>query len=187
MKKIKAGNNFATILSSLVMILLVAIVVGFLYSSTNNFTTNIQTFYVRQDNLTITKDYDNFEIIQNKEYVFEVNDPAQSIKGEKTHFSAKVYYNYSDETAFDYMVDENTYCSSYLSDLTQGFEIEKDDGFFTFTAKKDLPQIIELLYPSQSVSNCPSVIDTNISYFTLQITSTDTNEQININLILKSE
>lgn len=187
MKYKKTDSGITKILSSLIMIMLVVFAVGFLYYSTNSFSAPIQTFYVKCEEGLI-KDTAKLDIVLNKEYKFEVFDVVSSVKGEKAKYSANVKFNQAIDSTFDYKVGGENYCSSYFnSNLNKGFEITKNDGYFTFKADKDIDDILSLYYQNQFISSCPSAVDTDISYFILEIISANGSDTINIEFKLLSE
>lgn len=184
-QKSSSGTIFA-FLSSLILIMLVLVFVGFTYRSTDSFSKSMQTFYVRYDSETIS-DNEYFDILLNTEYVFDVFDTSYFVRGEKVSFNVKVVAIHNSDTSFEYKVDDNVYCYSYLVDLSSGFDIVKNDGYFTFLATMDMQDILSLYYPNQVVSECPTMINSEISYMKLQILSADGENEININLRFKSE
>lgn len=185
-KQTKSNSAISTLLSSIILIMLVLFFITSIYRSTDSFSKPMQTFYVEYDGEVLSNDND-FSIKLNKEYKFDVYDTSYFIRGEKVSFNVKVLAIHNEDTAFEYKVDGNVYCYSYLEDLSNGFEIVKDDGYFTLQATMDMQEILSLLYPNQEVAECPTIIDSDISYVKLQIVSADGENTMNINLKLKSE
>ena len=60
--KRKSTNKLSAFLSSTLILLLVAFVVGFLFYFTNNFTSDVKSFYVKIGNQNIVSYKDNFDI-----------------------------------------------------------------------------------------------------------------------------
>ena len=71
--------------------------------------------------------------------------------------------------------------------MTSAFEIKAFNNYFTFKATKDLSEILALNYPTQTITGCPTALDSGIPYFRLVITSADQTQEININFNLISE
>ena len=167
------------------IMLLVVLVIGFLTFRTDNFTTGLKNFYVKNGNTEFMGTFDNFDIVKDKEYRFDV---YTTIDSENTaNYVVSVIPNVTESTTFNYIVDGTEYNYGDLKSITKGFSIVTYDNYFIFKATNDLLQIIELYYPSQAVSDVPTAIDTNLSFFTLKISSVDLSEEININFNIKSE
>ena len=181
----KTDNKFATMLSSFMIMLLVVLVVGFLFFRTDNFTTGLKNFYVSNGNTEFVGNYSNFNIVKDKEYKFNVHTTLDIQNGAK--YTVSVVPNSNETTVFNYIVDGTEYSYADLVSLTKGFSISTYDNYFIFTATMDLPQIIELYYPSQAVSEVPTTLNSGLPYFTLKISSTTTAEEINISFNIKSE
>ncbi|MBQ4558524.1 MAG: hypothetical protein IJA61_04050 [Clostridia bacterium] len=185
-KRAKSNSNISTLLTAFILIMLVALFIGAIYRSTDSFSQPIQTFYVEYDGDNLSNN-DDFNVEINKEYKIKVYDTSYSIRGEKVSFNVKVYPIHNEDTSFEYKVDGNIYCFSYIEDISKGFVIVKDDGYFTLKATMDMQEILSLYYPNQEVTDCPTIIDSDISYIRLEIVSADGKNTMNINLKLKSE
>lgn len=186
MKKRKSTNNFSAILSSLFILLLVGGAVGFLFIFTENFTTPLKNFYVTCGNDDFISDRENFDIILGKEYKFEVNTNI-NLSGNEKRYIVSVLPNETLTTAFAYSVDETQYNYADLQNLSKGFSLVAYEDYFVFTANLDLAEILQLYYPTQTISNVPTALDSDLPYFRLVIQSADKSETININFNIKSE
>ena len=181
----KTDNKITTMLSSIMIMLLVVLVIGFLTFRTDNFTTGLKNFYVKNGNTEFVGEFSNFNIVKDKEYRFDVHTTIDIEN--KASYYVSVVPNNIETTEFAYIVDGTEYRYSEIENLTKGFSIVAYDTYFVFKTSLDLPQIMDLYYPSKLVTDVPSVIDTNIPYFTLKICSADLSETININFNIKSE
>ena len=185
MSKRKSTNDFSTILSSFIILLLVVGVVGFLFIFTENFTTPLKNFYVTCGNDDFISDRENFDIVVGKEYKFEITTNIDLGTGKK--YIVSVVPNETSATTFSYDVDGTQKNFADTDTLTKGFSIATYDNYFLFTSLYDLQTILELYNPMQSVSNVPTAIDSGLPYFKLVIQSADLSETININFNLISE
>lgn len=183
----KPTNKSATILSAIVIVLVVVLFVGFLSIFTNDFTTNIKTFYVKNGSDTIMSDRENYDIIVGKEYKFEIVNNLDAITNGNSGYNVKVIPSGNVDASFDFNVDGAVYGFSYLESLSKGFEIKTYTNYFSFTANKDLTEILQELYPNKTITGCPTAIDSGIPYFTLSVSSADNSEVVNITFNLKSE
>ena len=179
--KRKSTNNLSSFISSLMILMLVGLVVGFLFLSTNNFTTGAKSFYLKCGSNTMFNDVENFNILMNKEYRFYVNTPD----GTNNNFIVSVVPN----KKADFKFLPNGYPANFseTKSLSKGFSIVTYEKYFTLTATMDLIDILNLYYSVQNLIEVPTAIDSGIPYFKLVITAPELGETININFNIKSE
>lgn len=184
MKKRKSTNNFSAILSSLFILLLVGGAVGFLFIFTENFTTPLKNFYVTCGNDDFISDRENFDIILGKEYKFEITN---TLGGADTGYLVNIAPNVTSANTFAFKVGGTTKNYNDIESLTKGFSIVAYEDYFSFTATMDLPEILQLYYSNNNITEVPTALNTDIPYFRLVISSTNYTETININFNIKSE
>lgn len=181
----KSNTNFTSLLSGLVILMIVVVVLGFLFFRTDGLTTSLKQFYVKYGNEIIVGDVDNFNVVLNKEYKFEICSETDDIAQVRNYY-VSVIPN-SNVKSFEFNVDDVSYNYSDITSLTSGFIINASDKYFTFKANTDLLGLLQEKYNSDNVSNVPNSLDTLIPYFRLVITKTDIKDVININFNIKSE
>lgn len=186
MNKRKLTNDFSTILSSLFILLLVVGVVGFLFIFTENFTTPLKNFYVTCGNDDFISDRENFDIVVGKEYKFEIKTNI-NVSGTDAKYIVSVVPNETSRTTFSYSVDGTEYNFADLKSLIKGFSVIAYDDYFILIANMDLQEILQLYYPSATLQNVPTALNSDLPYFRLVVQSGDKTETININFNLKSE
>lgn len=179
-------NGFTTMLSSLVIIMLVVIVVGFIFFRTDGLTTGYKEFYVKCGNDEIMADRSNFDIVLHKEYRFDIINEKDTILNSESSYSVKVVPNISSATTFNFKVDGVEHSYGDILSLTSGFVINAYDDYFTFCADYDLCSILQDFYHTDNVTDCPTSLDTDLPYFRLVISNRD-NIVINVNFNLISE
>lgn len=184
-KRKSTKTDFSTILSSLFILILVVGVVGFLFVFTENFTTPLKNFYVTCGNDDFMSDRENFDIVVGKEYKFEITTNIDLGTGKK--YIVSVVPNDTLSTNFEFQLNGKTTEFASIESLSKGFIINAYDEYFTLTANNDLPDILDLIYNGDTISGCPTTIDTDRPYYKLVIQSADKSETININFNLKSE
>ena len=182
----KKNSKFATILSLMVILVLVVGFVGLLIFFTDNFDTDLKQFYLRCGNDIIVANRDNFSIKMNQEYKFEVGSELEDLVGE-TDYLVSVIPNITSTTVFTFKVDDQPVDFESVQSLTKGFDINAYDGYFTFKATKDLKDILQMYYGGKTITECPTYIDSNLSYISLVVQSKRSEDFIRINLLLKSE
>ena len=185
MSKRKSTNDFSTILSSFIILLLVVGVVGFLFIFTENFTTPLKNFYVTCGNDDFISDRENFDIVVGKEYKFEITTNIDL--GTEKKYIVSVVPNATSKTTFAFNVNGTQTMFADVENLAKGFIITASEDYFTFKATGDLIDILQIYYPSKTLTNVPTALDSDLPYFRLVIQSADKTETININFNIKSE
>ena len=178
------NNSFSSLLSSFLILIFVVAIIGFVYIFTDGLQTDIKSFYVQVGNDKIISDRDNYKIIVGKEYKFEVNTTFGNVENLEISVVPNISVN---ECMFDYVVNGVYYQFAYEEDITKGFDMKAYTNYFTFTANKDLQDILQMNYPDKTITDCPTAIDSDIAYFRLVIALKDGTEKININFKLLSE
>ena len=185
MRKNKS-NSFSSVISSILIFLLAFGVIGFLVVYTDSFTSPLKNFYVTCGNDDFISDRENFNIVLGKEYKFKITTNID-VDGIENKYIVSVVPNETSKTTFSYSVDGTEHFFADLKTLTKGFVISTYDDYFTFTALNDLHDILQLYYPTQTLENVPTTIDSDLPYFRLVVQSGDKTETININFNIKSE
>ena len=182
--KQKTRRRISTATNAIVAIFIVLLllgVVGFFAFFTNNFTSDFKTFYVKVRGETILNDKENYEVSVNDEYRFDVGYTFGFFnKDQKLGYRVKIKPNITEETKFDFTVNGEKYGYEGETDLTQGFDVKQYDDYFTLTATKDLPDILQALYPNKMLTDVPNAINSGQDYFMLLIYSEDETTRIAI-------
>ena len=122
----------------------------------------------------------------NEEYKFYIGSELEDLVGE-TEFIVSVIPNITADINFTFKANDKSIEFEDVSSLTEGFEINAYDGYFTFKATKDLKDILQMYYNGQTITDCPTYIDSDLSYVALVIQSKTSEDFVRLNLILKSE
>lgn len=183
-KKVKVKKDISSALSAVAMLLLVLFFIGFLFTFTDNLTTPLKDFYVRWSNDDIMNDRENFDIVKGKEYKFEV---VNTLGNGKDGYVVSVVPNKSAVASFTFRAGETDVNYQDIENLGKGFTLIPYDDYFTFTANKDLQEILQLYYPDKTVSGVPTALNSDIPYFRLVVKTSDSKQVININFNLASE
>lgn len=182
--KQKTRRRISTATNAIVAIFIVLLllgVVGFFAFFTNNFTSDFKTFYVKVRGETILNDKEHYEISVNEEYRFDIGYTFGFFnKDQKLGYHVKIVPNITDETKFDFTINGEKYGYEGETDLTQGFDVKQYDDYFTITATKDLPDILQSMYPNKTLTDVPNAINSGQDYFMLLIYSEDETTRIAI-------
>lgn len=182
--KRKSKNNTSNVISSFVIMLVVLLSLGFLFVFTNGFTTELKNFYVECGSVRFIDDFDNYTVRLNKEYRFDIHN---TLGGADDGYIVSIKPNVIETTIFTFKSDGVKTNFSDIESLAKGFSILTYEDYFVLTVTMDLDEILQLYYPSSTLSDIPTAIDSDLPYFTLSISSSNMAETININFNIKSE
>ena len=162
-------------LSVILAFLLCVSVFAIFAKFTSNFSEGFKTFYVTYDGKDIFAQESQMYLAQGEEHVFDVTYTFEFLdEGEKvnTDYDVKIVPNIEKNTDFNFMVDGNKYAYSSVADLSQAFEIEKNDNSFTLMIpeKTTIQSVLESVYGK--MVDVPANVDSiNPRPYTLVISS----------------
>lgn len=173
------GTKIATVISSILLLVLFVGMLTFLLKETNNLTTSPGALYVEVDGERISSNKDDQAISYGKEYRFDVGY-ALDIDSQKKEYTVSIVPNVTDDTSFDFKVNNDLYAYEGINDLNQGFNVQVYDDYFTIRATTDLPEIIKGIFPNVTISGVPDTINSEISYYKIIISSKDKSQSLEI-------
>lgn len=173
------GTKIATVISSILLLVLFVGMLTFLLKETDNLTTNPGALYVEVDGERISSNKDDQAISYGKEYRFDVGY-ALDIDSQKKEYTVSIVPNVTDDTSFDFKVNNDLYAYEGINDLNQGFNVQIYDDYFTIRATADLPEIIKGIFPNATISGVPDTINSEISYYKIIISSKDKSQSLEI-------
>ena len=173
------GTKIATVISSILLLVLFVGMLTFLLKETNNLTTSPGALYVEVDGERISSNKDDQAISYGKEYRFDVGY-ALDIDSQKKEYTVSIVPNVTNDTSFDFKVNNDLYAYEGINDLNQGFNVQVYDDYFTIRATTDLPEIIKGIFPNATISGVPDTINSEISYYKIIISSKDKSQSLEI-------
>ena len=173
------GTKIATVISSILLLVLFVGMLTFLLKETDNLTTNPGALYVEVDGERISSNKDDQAISYGKEYRFDVGY-ALDIDSQKKEYTVSIVPNVTNDTSFDFKVNNDLYAYEGINDLNQGFNVQVYDDYFTIRATTDLPEIIKGIFPNATISGVPNTINSEISYYKIIISSKDKSQSLEI-------
>lgn len=178
-------KTFAKAVCYMLLILLVAVIIGFIYKFTNGFNEDLKTFYIEysgkysrhiqifttENKMTFEKGTHRFDV----KYVFDKEDE------EMNGYKLKIVPNVTSD--FDYTVDGKRYLFSKLGDLTDVFALVKYDSYFELNISDELTfeGVLMKAQGGKSISVPQEALAKNPYPFRLQISSYNENITYNIN------
>lgn len=164
-KNIKKVSN---ILMTFGLVLLLISVIGGLAILSNGFTSTPKQFYLRQGDEVLFADRDNYEIVQNRMYKFEIINTYS----DNDDYIITITPNVTAETNFTFKVDGEAKNYADVDSLMKGFDVSAGVGYFTLKANNyELNKILERCYPGKTITEVPSV--NNLVYFKLTVSTKD--------------
>lgn len=179
----KGKMNFITVAISLFVILALAGGIAFIVYFTNNFSTELTTFYVQYGAQEIRRDTGKMQFDKGVYYTFKVNYPLgfpSSEKGDRYKVSVEITEAGKE---IECKVDSRlTTLYPKPPDITGSFEIEKSDNSFTFRIPEEITfeSILRKAYEGKTVTDIPQVDFTVKDYFYLTVKSYDEKNVIKI-------
>ena len=174
----KAKMTAGKIISLALVVLLIVTAVGVAAYFSNGFTSEFKTFYVECNGEKILNNKNYYEMSVNEEYRFDVKylfDVGN--KENKLGYHVKILPHTTKETNFDFTADGKTYNYGAEGELTQAFEIEQADEYFTLKAPT-VKGILETLYPNKRI--IVPELKSKTPYFELVVSSEDYSASITI-------
>lgn len=175
----RKSTTIATVISTILLLVLFVGSLTFLLKETDNLTTNPGALYVEVDGQRITSNKDDQAIAYGTEYRFDVGY-ALDINSQKKEYTVTILPNVTDKTSFDFKVGNDLYAYEGINDLNQGFNVKIYDDYFTIKATSDLPDMIKGIFPNATITGVPDTINTEISYYKMIISSKDKSQSITI-------
>ena len=169
-------TKITKLITSILLALLLVGSIGLIAHFTNGFKEDFKTFYVTYAGKDILSEKSKLELPRGEEhrfdvtYIFEDLDEESGSKG----YSVEVVSNIGKDKEFAYTVDGEKIMYVDGMYLTNAFQIEKQDTYFTLTLPKDisLEKILESVYEKDV--EVPSDVEAMEPYlYTLVVTSYD--------------
>ena len=185
--KRKTKSGFSATISSVIMVLIMCLGLGFLYQRTNEFTTGFKSFYVEYGNTMFVSENNNMSIQTGKIYKFKVHSTIDDISNTERNYKVKVVVN--PDVAYKLvMCKSNGVCDTKSLDnvdFNLYFNFTYGNDYFTLTDNGNIYEYILSNYSDYSYIDLnQSSIDEESKYFRLVITSLKDAETININFNL---
>ena len=177
-------RTFAKIIGYGLVVLLVAVIIGFTYKYTNGFNEDLKVFFIEYNGTQILTT-DNKMIFKKEavhrfdvKYTFDKEDTAP--KG----FKVKIVPNVTRD--FDYTVDGEKYLFSKVGELTAVFEPILYDTFFDlyFPENLSFSEILRKVHSGETVSVPEDALTNNPYPFRLQVSSYNDKVTYNIDFTL---
>lgn len=140
------GKSMISLISALVIIAVIAAVIGIVYRFTNGFNEDFKTFYLERDGEQILMSDTETSFKCGQSYRYEVKYTFDSGDAEPKGFNVKVMPN--TDLAFSFTAGGKQYPYADAKELTDAFDIVKEDGAFTISIPIEfsLKSVLEKVY-----------------------------------------
>ncbi len=180
----KNKSFFSTLVQVVLLCLLLAgFVFVFVFASryTNGFTGELVSFYLQTTDGERVSGEAERELTYGQRYLYHVIYTF-GFATDENGYTVKVVPNVTDDTDFDFSAGEKYYSYGDVGELTNYFDIVREDTYFTIAANMELSDMLALVYGS-SVSGVPDTVDSGFAYYTLVVQSNaDASVKINFKL-----
>lgn len=184
----RKNNKVINIVISILSVLLVVAVIGFVFKFTNGLNEDLKTFYIEHNGKQIVATDSQMTFDVESEHRFDCK--YLSTPDEDNLFSVEVVPNATEKTDFNFTIDDISYKWSELKDLTACFTINKQHNYFiiTFPADFSMQSVLNSLYPEKEV-----IISDTLSlyqyYYTLHVSNYNgkINYYIDFNVVNESK
>lgn len=178
------NNKSSGILIFIYIILMLALLSGviFVFRIVGGLNNELTDFYIVIDGAEIRQT--DFECAFNvdKEHLVECKYLSSKVLDDKTGYTVKVVPHITNDTNFSYFKNGVSYNYESVKDITDGFNIQKDNTSFTITfTKNDNPiTVLQKALQDETITT-DEKFDYDFSYYTLVVTSSDGKETYNVN------
>ena len=158
------------IITYIAIVLAVITVIGIVAHFTNGFTSDFKTFYVTVDGKDVMTSAGGYRVTTSKPLEVDVKYTFGSLNNKvDKDYSLKIIPNNIPDKDFTYTVDGEMKYFQSVTDLSEGFEIDKGEKSFKIKPKGEtISEVLSAVY-GKSITDCESKGYTNM--FTIIVTS----------------
>lgn len=172
MSKTKKATVISKIIAYVLVILVVAGVIGFIFTFTNGFNESFKTFYIEYKGESILSNEKKLVLDRGQEHRFDVKYTFDFNSDNAHGYSVAIYANDDENNSFDFSIDGDVYAYYAEGDVTSAFDITMNDTYFTITVPENatVKGVLEKLYPNSVIEVDDEAIKT-VYPFTLVVSS----------------
>lgn len=137
------------------------------------------TFFVTCEGQTVFDSAGGFKMNEDEGMKVDVGYAFNFGEKDVTGYSVKVVPNAISGKNFDFEMDRSLYSYQAEKDLTVGFNIVKEETYFTITPKGGITDILKAVYPDAIIGDCRQYAYDNM--YSLIVYSHDGEEYVKLN------
>lgn len=165
------------IVGAITKVLIVILLIGTILGVAMYFSS--YTFYVNCEGQTVFDSAGGFKMNEDEGLKVDVGYAFNFGEKKITGYSVKVVPNAISGKNFDFEMDKSLYSYQAEKDLTAGFNIVKEETYFTITPKGGITDILKAIYPDAIIGDCRQYAYDNM--YSLIIYSHDCEECVKLN------
>lgn len=150
----QTGKTISKIVAYVLVLLVVVATIGLIVRFTVGFTSDFKTFYVTVDGKDVLTTSGGYLASPEKPLKVDVKYIFNSASGDASGYSVKVVPHVVEGKDFDFTLDDQVYSFQAETDLTAGFDIQRDESSFTVAPKGKVTEVLQAVYPNNTIGDC---------------------------------
>lgn len=150
----QTGKTISKIVAYVLVLLVVVATIGLIVRFTGGFTSDFKTFYVTVDGKDVLTTSGGYLASPEKPLKVDVKYIFNSAGGDASGYSVKVVPHVVESKDFDFTLDDQVYSFQAETDLTAGFDIQRDESSFTVAPKGKVTEVLQAVYPNNTIGDC---------------------------------
>lgn len=153
-KSVQIGNTVAKVIGYVLLVMVVVGIVGAIVYFTGGLTSDFKTFYVTVDGKDVLTTSGGYLASPEKPLKVDVKYILNSAGGDASGYSVKVVPHVVEGKDFDFTLDDQVYSFQAETDLTAGFDIQREESSFTVAPKGKVTEVLQAVYPNNTIGDC---------------------------------
>ena len=175
----RKSTKIISIIAGVMCLVLFVGALTVLFDETDHLSTSPGTIYVEVEGERISKNKEDYIVVYGNEYKFYVGYTLD-IGSQEEKYLVDIVPNITETTSFDFTVGEEIYAYEGITSLEEAFELLVYENYFTIHPTKDLPNVIQELFPDEQISGVPSTVNSDISYYKIIVSNENKTKQLEI-------
>lgn len=150
----QTGKTISKIVAYVLVLLVVVATIGLIVRFTGGFTSDFKTFYVTVDGKDVLTTSGGYLASPEKPLKVDVKYIFNSAGNDASGYSVKVAPHVVEGKDFDFTLDDQVYSFQAETDLTAGFDIQREESSFTVAPKGKVTEVLQAIYPNNTIGDC---------------------------------
>lgn len=150
----QTGKTISKIVAYVLVLLVVVATIGLIVRFTGGFTSDFKTFYVTVDGKDVLTTSGGYLASPEKPLKVDVKYIFNSAGNDASGYSVKVAPHVVEGKDFDFTLDDQVYSFQAETDLTAGFDIQREESSFTVAPKGKVTEVLQAVYPNNTIGDC---------------------------------
>lgn len=150
----QTGKTISKIVAYVLVLLVVVATIGLIVRFTGGLTSDFKTFYVTVDGKDVLTTSGGYLSSPEKPLKVDVKYIFNSAGEDASGYSVKVVPHVVEGKDFDFTLDDQVYSFQAETDLTAGFDIQREESSFTVAPKGKVTEVLQAVYPNNTIGDC---------------------------------